>query len=350
VSWASTSSLPLGLSGHQAAFLDIDGATPARVVYVIGGADATNTPQAKAYYATVGASGDLNAWTETAALPTAVAFHRVVVASPTNSPVSGSGYLYVLGGATDADGTPSTAIYRGGPGANGAVSAWAQSGSLPTALHSFGAAVLFGQLYVWGGATTDNAPVATVYRAEIRQDGSLGAWQPLAPLPSARASFGAGAFAGKLYTFGGTTTAVNPHDAGVQGTGRTAEVLFARIDFESRDLTSAGWTMNPSTLIKAVNKHTAAVAGGSVLITAGIYNGAATGSTEESYAQLSGDGSAGSFQGATGSNTITSLGGGNLFNHAAVGYVDGDGTFHVLIVGGDDVNAPGNKRSAVYFY
>lgn len=350
VSWTSTNPLPVGLSGHAAAFAVLEGATTTRVVYAIGGADATNTPQATTYYATVGATGALSAWAETSPLPVAVAFHRVVVASPTNSPVSGPGYLYVLGGATDATGLPSTAIYRGAPAAGGTVSAWTQAGSLPAPLHSFGAAIVFGHLYVWGGATTDNAPVATVYRAAIQESGGLGSWETLAALPSARAYFGSGAFAGHLYVFGGTSNAVSPHDGSLAGGGRMAEVLVAKIDFRSRDLDAAGWTLNPSTLIKAVNKHTAAMAGGNVLITAGLYNGAATGSTEESFAQLNGDGSAGSFQGATGSNTIASLGGGNLFNHATVGYVDGDGIFHVLVVGGDDVNAPGTKRTAVYFY
>lgn len=70
-----------------------------------------------------------------------------------------------------------------------------------------------------------------------------------------------------------------------------------------------------------------------MLVTAGLYNGAANGASEQSYPQLASDGSTGSFNGATGSNTIASLGGGNLFNHASIGYTDGNGTFHVLVAG-----------------
>ena len=42
--------------------------------------------------------------------------------------------------------------------------------------------------------------------------------------------------------------------------------------------------------------------------------------------------------------------GGNLFNHAATGYLDATGAFHVLVVGGDDVNTPTKKHKGVFYY
>lgn len=350
VSWTSTNSLPVGLSGHAAAFAEIQGTSTTRVVYVTGGADDNNDPQSTVYYATVGGSGSLSGWTATAALPTAVAFHRTVAATPTNSGVTGAGFLYVLGGATDAAGQPTNTIQRGALAADGTVGSWNSVGTLPAALHSFGAAVFLGNLYIWGGATTGNAPVATAYRAEIDATGGLGSWQALESLPAGRTYFGSGSFGGFLYAFGGESGTIAPHDGGLTSNTRLGDVLYAKIDLRSRDITMAGWTASPSNLIKTVNKHSAVVAGGNVLITAGLYNGAATGSTEESYAQLNADGSTGSFSGATGSNTVLSAGGGNIFNHAAVGYVDGNGAFHVLVVGGDDVNSPGTKHAEVWFY
>jgi hypothetical protein len=123
------------------------------------------------------------------------------------------------------------------------------------------------------------------------------------------------------------------------------------VNLRSGDLDAAGWTTAGTKLTKSVSKHTAVVAGGYVLITAGLYNGATSGSTEESYAQLNPNGTLSSFNGATGSNTIASLvTGGNLFNHAAVGYTDAAGLFHVLVAGGDDVNAPGTRRRGVFHY
>jgi hypothetical protein len=349
VSWTSTSTLPVGLSGHAASFAEIRGTATTRAVYVTGGADDTNAPQTTVYYATVGATGSLGDWTATAALPTAIAFHRTVVATPANSRVTGLGFLYVLGGATDATGQPTSTVYRGTLAENGTISSWVQVGSLPAPLHSFGVTIFLGNLYIWGGATTGNAPVATVYRSAIDGTGGLGAWQAQAALPANRAYFGSGSFGGYLYAFGGEGGTGAPHDATVSATSLSS-VVYAKIDLQSRNLTAAGWTLNAATLIKTVSKHTAVVAAGNVLITGGQYAGASTGSTEESYAQLNADGSTASFGGATGANTILSAGGGNLFNHAAVGYVDGNGAFHVLIVGGDDVNTPGTKRTGAWFY
>jgi len=47
---------------------------------------------------------------------------------------------------------------------------------------------------------------------------------------------------------------------------------------------------------------------------------------------------------------INALGGGNVFNHGAVGYSDGNGAFHVAVVAGDDVSTPGTKHKTVFIY
>ena len=351
VAWTGTSQLPVALSGHAVAFAELRGTSTTRVIYTLGGEDNSNALQTAVYYSIVGATGSLGTWTTTTALPTAVAFHQAVVATPANSKVTALGYVYVLGGETDALGAQVVStIYRGTIAADGSISAWAAAAPLPAPLHSFGAAIFLGNLYIWGGATTNNVPVATVYRSTIDAAGALGTWKTEASLPSARAYFGSGSFAGYLYSFGGNTGTVAPNDASVTSSTTTAEVAYAQIDLRSRDITTAGWTVNPSQLSKARMKHTAVVAGGNVLITGGLYSGASTGSSEESYAQLNADGTTGSFQGATGSVTINSLGGGNVFNHAAVGYSDGNGAFHVAVVAGDDVSTPGTKHKTVFIY
>lgn len=347
VSWTATTDLPAAVSGLAGAFANVDSGP---IVYAIGGADGSNVPQAAVYYATVDAAGALGGWTATATLPQAVAFHRAVAATATNSRVTGAGFIYVLGGVTDAAGQRTAAIQRGTLKADGSVVSWASAGTLPAALNSFGAAIAFGHLYIWGGAGANDVPMATAYRAEIQPTGALGAWQPLAGLPFGRAYFGYAAFGGHLYAFGGDSSATAPDAGGLAGAGRVADIAYARIDVRTGDLSAAGWVENSATLIKTTSKHTAVVAGGNVLVTAGLYNGATTGATEESYAQLNADGTVGSFNGATGSNTIVSAGGGNLFNHAVVGYTDGNGAFHVLVLGGDDVNSPGTKHNKVFFY
>lgn len=351
VTWTGTSQLPVALSGHAVAFAELRSTSTTRVIYTLGGEDDSNTLQTAVYYSIVGATGTLGTWTTTTALPTALAFHQAVVATPANSKITALGYVYVLGGETDALGAQVVStIYRGTIAADGSISAWTAAAPLPAPLHSFGAAIFLGNLYVWGGATTNNVPVATVYRSTIDAAGALGTWNTETALPSARAYIGSGSFAGYLYSFGGNTGTIAPNDASVTSSTSTAEVAYAQIDLRSRDITTAGWTVNPSALSKARMKHTAVVAGGNVLITGGLYSGASTGSSEESYAQLNADGTTGSFQGATGSNTINALGGGNVFNHAAVGYSDGNGAFHVAVVAGDDVSTPGTKHSTVFIY
>lgn len=208
-----------------------------------------------------------------------------------------------------------------------------------------------GALYVAGGATTGNVPVATVYRSRVDSTGALGAWQAEPSLPFGRAHHSFGQFGGYLYAFGGDSAAVTPNDSNyTTNSTKLGQIAYAKINLRTGDLDVTGWTVNAASLTKAVSKHTAVVAGGNVLVTAGLYNGAAVGSTEESYAQFNSDGSVSSFNGATGSHTITSAGGKNLFNHAALGYVDASGVAHVLVLGGDDVNAPGKKRKEVWFY
>jgi hypothetical protein len=351
VAWTATNSLPVALSGHAAAYAEIRGPATTRAVYAIGGEDNTNTLQTAVYYSTVGATGSVGVWTATSPLPSAVAFARAVVATPANSKVSALGFVYVLGGASNAAGTqPVSTIYRGTLAADGTISGWTQAGSLPAPLHSFGAAIFLDNLYIWGGATTNNVPVATAYRASIDAAGNLGTWQSETALPSARAYFGFGSFGGFLYAFGGDGGTVAPNDGSTSSATALSDVIYAQIDLRTRDIVTAGWTLGANKLKKAVVKHTSVVAGGNVLVTGGLYTAATTGSSEESYAQLNSDGSTGTFNGATGSNTIAAAGGGNLFNHAAVGYADGTGAFHVMVVGGDDVNTPGTKHKTVFFY
>jgi hypothetical protein len=349
ITWTTTNALPVGLSGHALAFAQLQGTTTTHAVYSIGGGDNSNAPVTSVYLATVDVSGKLSSWTPTAVLPKALAFSSAAIATPANSRVTATGWLYVIGGATDAVGQPSTTIYRGALAADGTVSSWAETTALPVPLHSMGAVIFHGDLYVAGGSTAGNAPAAAVYRSRIDTSGALGVWQTEAALPFARAHAGLGAFGGYLFTFGGDSGTVAPN-TGSLSTSAIADVVSAQIDLRTGDLTSAGWTTNANKLKKTVTKHTAVVAGGDVLVTAGLYNGASTGSTEETYAQFNNDGTVGAFNGATGSNTISSAGGGNLFNHAALGYTDGNGKFHVLVAGGDDVNAPGTKHSGVFFY
>jgi len=233
--------------------------------------------------------------------------------------------------------------------ATGAVSSWSTTTSLPAPAYSLGVVIFNGSLYIAGGAGSGNVPLATVYRAAIQSTGSLGSWKAEASLPFARSYFGFGVSGTYLYAVGGDSGTVTPNDSSLAGSA-ISDVVYAHIDVRSGDVTTAGWTAGSNKLKKPVGKHTAVVAGGNMLVTGGLYNGASTGSTEETYAGLNADGTTTSFNGATGSNTIASAGGGNVFNHGAVGYLSATGAFHVLVVGGDDVNTPTKKHKGVFYY
>ncbi len=101
---------------------------------------------------------------------------------------------------------------------------------------------------------------------------------------------------------------------------------------------------------KSRSKHVSLAAGGSLFVSSGLYAAAATGSSENSFATINSDGTIGSFGGATGSNTLQSVGGVNLFNTRGIAYVDASGVAHVMILGGDDVSNPGTKSAKVIFY
>jgi hypothetical protein len=348
VTWTSATPLPVGLSGHAAAVGTLGSA--GQFVYVVGGADSSGTPRSDVLFSAIQSGSRLGDWTPTTPLPTAAAFAAAVVATPANSRIRHRpGSIYVLGGISSAGGDPVATVFQGALATDGSVMAWSGSG-LPTALHSVRAVIFDGDIYIAGGATTGDAPVATVYRARIDSLGVLGTWQQEPSLPFPRAYEGFGAFGGYLYVFGGDSAAVTPDDAGANTGTKLSQIAYAKVDLLTGDLLDPSWTVNVSSLATPVSKQTAVIAGGSVLMTGGLYQGAAADSSEETYAALNPDGSAGAFTNAAGSHTIVSAGGAALFNHAAVTYLDGNAVAHVVVLGGDDVSAPGKKRAEVWVY
>jgi hypothetical protein len=352
INWSQTSALPQVLSGHSAVFFPVETQnSTANYVHVAGGIGSLNEPQSDVYYAMLQPTGQLGAWQYSTSLPVPRAFHTAVVASPYNSRVNNDGYIYILGGISEVNGQPVSTVYRAAIQSDGNLGNWSTATQFPRPIHSAGAVIFRSWLYVAGGATNDHQPVASVYRARIDSLGLVGEWEELASLPSARAYHQFASFGGYLYAVGGDNSAVHPNDGNyTNNDSKLDQVVYARINLRTGELSESGWQVNSNTLTKRTSKHTSLMAGGNVLNTGGLYSGAHTGSSENSYAQVNSDGSVGQFQGATGSNTILSQGGGNLFNHAAISYVDANGVARVMVLGGDDVNNNGNRRNAVWYY
>jgi len=351
ISWTETTPLPEALSGHVAVYVPIDDATGNTVqrAYVFGGTRLDGTLSGQVHRARIRDDGSLDPWVSETPLTEPRAFSAVVAATPFNSKVPGSGRVFTFGGI-DESGAPSSTVYTMDLDQEGLLGEATEATSLPLPLHSLGAVIFRSQVYVVGGATTGNAPVASVFRAAIDTLGALGSWESLASLPAPVAHHGLQSFGGYLYVIGGDEGTVGPQDGpDAQGQARTDGVLFVRINLRNGGL-EGGWSVNSGTLGKTRSKHSALVAGGNLFVSAGLYSAAKTGSSENTYAQISPDGSVGSFGGATGSNTLLSVGAGNLFNHAAFSYVDGEGVAHVMILGGDDVNSPGVRSEKVFYY
>jgi hypothetical protein len=346
VTWTAGPTLPggVGVSGAGVAFAQIG---TAGYVYVVGGAGPGGAPVATVSYASVNANGTLGAWAGTTSLPTPLAFPAAVAVTQGNSFMTTNGFVYVLGGTTDVAGTPVSTVYRAPFTTGGALGGWALITPLPAPLRSIAAVVQYGSLYVVGVTTTG----AIAYRSAI-QDPTANvpplAWVSPAPLPSLRARFGFGVSGLYLYAFGGDGVVLAPNDT-AGGASRLDQVVYAKINPSTGDIATS-WTTGAAVLTTARSAHSAVLGAGNVLLTGGLYSGASTHTSEATYASVNADGTTGTFTTATPATSINSLCGCNLFDNGGTGYLAGNGTFHALIVGGDNVNAPGTPRAETFIY
>jgi hypothetical protein len=262
-----------------------------------------------------------------------------------------AGHLYVLGGI-GVSGLPISSVVRASISLDRSIGSWVSETALPVPLYSASASIFRSWLYVVGGATMDSTAVPNVYRAHIQLDGSLGPWETEPSLPEARAFASLVQYAGTMYLVGGDAGIVVPGSASTTAT-QTGSIYYNPLDLRTGRLAGSSWTLNPSTLIKSVAKHTAIVAGGTMLVSGGVYNGSGNSSTEHQSASIMLDGTIGSFGGSTGSQTIggsSGAGGRPFFNHAAIVYVDGAGAAHVVILGGNDITMPSFPVRESYYY
>jgi hypothetical protein len=350
IQWTVTTQLPQGLSGHKALYIPVDdvaGVTN-QYVFVSGGKNGDGAASDKVITGKINTDGTISAWENTVSLPEPLSFHTSVTATPFNSRVDGSGFLFVLGGLNN-NGEAVSSVSVATLNDDGTIQGWTNGRSLPQAVHSSGAVIFRSTIYIAGGAADVNSPVSTVFRAVINEDGQLGEWESMPELPVAVAYHGLVSFGGYLYSVGGETGIADP-DAGAQVTA-TTQLFYSKINLRTGEIND--WTENPSGIGKERSKHTALVLGGNMFISSGLYSGLSpnvSGSSENSYANINSDGTVGNFNGATGSNTLFSSTGSNLFNQSGISYVDADGIAHVMILGGAKVGSPNTKLNNVMYY
>jgi hypothetical protein len=351
INWTETTALPQPLQALGAVFIPIeDGSAPANYVFIAGGADSVGAPVSVVSRTVVSQNGSLgSAWDDGPALPAPRAYHSLIAATPYTAAIdtlTTGGYLYVLGGL-DQTGAPSSSVWFAHVGLDGTVGAWQTTTALPAPLRSPSAVVFAGSVYLVGGANAQGMAQAATWRAPVNPDGTLGTWQSLAPLSVPSAHSALVSFGPFLYSLGGETEATTATQASQTGT-ETSQVRMARVDLRTRDIAAPGWSATQS-MGKARSKHGAIFAGGSILVTSGIYSGN-PGSSENTYAGINSDGSLQSWNGATGSETIDVELGISLYNMAVVTFIDQAGFGHVLVLGGADRQNEGRPSAGVVRY
>jgi IPT/TIG domain-containing protein len=349
INWTRTTLLPQPLQALGAVFVPVeDGSTPANYVFTVGGADSLMAATPVVYRARVQPSGALDSWSPMTPLPVALAYQATVAATPFTAPIdtTSSAVLYALGGR-DAAGKTVNTVYYARVDLAGQVGAWLSSTALPAPLHSAGAAIFRGYVYLAGGADSANVAKSAMYRAKINPDGSLATWESLPALSAPHSYFSLVNFGPYLYTVGGETGTSTPTRATQTGT-ETSQAQIARINLRTGLLTTAGWSA-VSSQSKARSKHSTVFAGGALFTTSGVYAGQA-GSSENTYASVSSDGTLASWNGATGSETIDVELGYSLYNQAAITFVDQSGAAHVLVLGGANRALEGKASAAVVYY
>jgi hypothetical protein len=179
-------------------------------VYVMGGHVPGTGGVDHVRFASVAAEGTIGTWMETTALPEA----RERLAAATDGV-----HIFVVGGEATT-GACVTDVLVGTIANNGEIVSWASthqsySGQSP------GVAVFANKLYILGGFGCFGGPggSAAVEIAEIQLDGTLGAFEIGAPLPSERYGLGAVVLGQHLYAIGGD-----------DGNGPVTNVSIANLD------------------------------------------------------------------------------------------------------------------------
>jgi hypothetical protein len=350
INWTQTTALPQPLQGLGAAFVPVeDGPTPANYIFTVAGADSLNVASTAVYRATVAQSGSLDgSWSEMTALPAPRAYHATVAATAYTAALdtaTTAAILYVIGGK-DADDNTVASVHYARVDLSGSVGTWQDATPLPRPLHSARAVMFRGFIYLAGGATPQDSSVANVYRARVGAQGELGAWEPIASLPTPLAYHSLVNFGPYIYAVGGETSWAPPVRATTTNT-ESEKGWLVRLNMRNGSF-AGGWA-ETSGMAKTRSKHGTIFSGGSLFVTSGLYAGQA-GSSENTYAGLNSDGSLQSWQGATGADIIQNEIGWPIYNQAIVTFIDQQGNGHVLVLGGADRNNPGRASAEVVYY
>jgi hypothetical protein len=139
-------------------------------LYAVGGHDANILPLKSVEYSAIAADGTLGSWTFTSATQTA---HPYSVSAAYN------GYLYIFSGAVASYQTAT--VERAPINADGTLGAWVYDTSLPVARGDMGIIQADNTIYLLGGNNTGGNLTSVIW-SEIQPDHTLGPWQTTSSL------------------------------------------------------------------------------------------------------------------------------------------------------------------------
>lgn len=301
--WSSTTVLPTAVYGNRSVAYN-------GYVYALGGTVSGVGPSTTAVYAPLNANGTVGSWQSTTSLPTGV-YNAMTVAH--------NGYIYHMGG--DPTGGSSIAtVYYAPLNANGTIGTWQSTTSLPTGVRHGATAVYNGYVYVVGNDGLSNS----VYYAPLNGNGTVGTWQSATNYPINSGYASAVTYNGRLYVFGGLSSNGGPSFA-------ESAVRYATINSNG---SLGSWQTAANSLPYTVYNAGAVVHNGYVYVVAGI--GGATHDTVV-YAPLLSDGTVGSWQ--TSSQELPTW-----LDNAGTTYYNG----HIYAIGGSN-SGMGNTLNSVYY-
>jgi len=191
--WQQTTALPEDRERHAAAAWD-------GRLYVAGGTDSQGTTYASVRVATVASNHTVGEWLPATDLPET---------RRDPATVAHDGWLWVLGGRAEADGTTQRGTVWAAPiQPDGSLGEWTEPGSLPAAVYAHTALVRGEHLYLVGGRAGATCSTA-VHTARLLPGGRLGPWTPGPQLSAPRAYLGVAALDGHLYAVGGADCTAN---------------------------------------------------------------------------------------------------------------------------------------------
>ncbi len=241
-------------------------------------------------------------------------------ATDTMSFTTANGYIYSFAGST-----ATAVVSYAKPAADGGISAWTATTSIPAARKYVGAVTANGYIYAVGGEDSGATKVQTVYYARLNADGTIGSWSTSAnTLPVADDGLWKQTVVanGYIYVVGGNT-----------GTPEN-DVYYSALNATSGDVGS--WTTQSNWLPAGLVDTGVAIINGYLYAVAGQTGGGFTATNAVYYGALNADGSIGTA--STSSNPLPDV-------RSLFGFASYNGYMYVS----EGKNAAGTSQGTIFY-